>query len=99
MENQDQSFIRKQPRPYLRCFFFSGAKIVRVVFVSNITPQGRDFRFQGTKRYLFVSRENFESTKKMAAEEGQVISCHTVEAWNEQLQKGNDSKKLVIRMF
>lgn len=32
----------------------------------------------------------------MAAEEGQVISCHTLEAWNEQLQKGNESKKLVI---
>lgn len=32
----------------------------------------------------------------MAAEEGQVIACHTVEAWNEQLQKGNDSNTLVI---
>jgi membrane-associated HD superfamily phosphohydrolase len=29
------------------------------------------------------------------AEEGQVISCHTVEAWNEHLQKENESKKLV----
>lgn len=28
---------------------------------------------------------------------GQVISCHTVEAWEEQMQKGNnDSEKLVI---
>ncbi|KAI9109625.1 hypothetical protein QN277_027716 [Acacia crassicarpa] len=35
----------------------------------------------------------------MAAEEGQVISCHTVEAWNEQLQKGNDSKKLIVVDF
>ncbi|KAJ4964947.1 hypothetical protein NE237_016796 [Protea cynaroides] len=26
--------------------------------------------------------------------EGQVISCHTVEAWTEELQKGNKSKKL-----
>ncbi|XP_010254672.1 PREDICTED: thioredoxin H-type-like [Nelumbo nucifera] len=33
------------------------------------------------------------------AEEGQVISCHTVEAWNEQLQKGNESKKLVVVDF
>ncbi|KAJ7966810.1 Thioredoxin [Quillaja saponaria] len=33
------------------------------------------------------------------AEEGQVISCHTVEAWNEQLQKGNDSKKLIVVDF
>lgn len=29
------------------------------------------------------------------AEEGTVISCHSLDAWNEQLQKGNDSKKLV----
>jgi len=30
-----------------------------------------------------------------ASEEGQVIGCHTIEAWTEQLQKGNESKKLV----
>ncbi|XP_022739734.1 thioredoxin H1 [Durio zibethinus] len=35
----------------------------------------------------------------MAAEEGQVISCHTFESWNEQLQKGNESKKLVVVDF
>jgi hypothetical protein len=39
----------------------------------------------------------------MAAEEGQVISVHTVESWKEQIQKGNDSKKLVqfkyLRIF
>ena len=35
----------------------------------------------------------------MATEEGQVIGCHTVEAWNELLQKGNESKKLVIYLF
>ncbi|XP_042479511.1 thioredoxin H-type-like [Macadamia integrifolia] len=33
------------------------------------------------------------------AEEGQVIGCHTVEAWNEHLQKGNESKKLVVVDF
>ncbi|KAJ4965893.1 hypothetical protein NE237_017742 [Protea cynaroides] len=33
------------------------------------------------------------------AEEGQVIGCHTVEAWTEQLQKGNESKKLVVVDF
>lgn len=32
----------------------------------------------------------------MAAEDGQVIGCHTVEAWNDQLQRGNESKKLVL---
>ncbi|EEF28248.1 thioredoxin H-type-like isoform X3 [Ricinus communis] len=35
----------------------------------------------------------------MAAEEGQVIGCHTVEAWNEQLQKGNDTKGLIVVDF
>ncbi|KAF9619241.1 hypothetical protein IFM89_005795 [Coptis chinensis] len=34
-----------------------------------------------------------------STEEGQVISCHTLEAWNEQLQKGNDSKKLIVIDF
>ncbi|KAJ8451966.1 hypothetical protein Cgig2_007449 [Carnegiea gigantea] len=33
------------------------------------------------------------------AEEGQVISCHTVEAWEEQLQKANESKKLMVVDF
>ena len=28
-----------------------------------------------------------------------MIGCHTVEKWNEQLQKGNDSKKLVVVDF
>ncbi|KEH36211.1 thioredoxin [Medicago truncatula] len=28
------------------------------------------------------------------AEEGQVIEVHSVEAWNEQILKGNDSNKL-----
>ncbi|WJX09271.1 hypothetical protein P8452_05833 [Trifolium repens] len=35
----------------------------------------------------------------MAAEEGQVISVHTVESWKEQIQKGNDSKKLIVVDF
>ncbi|KAI9200600.1 hypothetical protein LWI28_010310 [Acer negundo] len=35
----------------------------------------------------------------MAEEEGQVISCHTIESWNEQLQKGLESKKLVVVDF
>ncbi|KAK7406761.1 hypothetical protein VNO78_08392 [Psophocarpus tetragonolobus] len=34
-----------------------------------------------------------------ASEEGQVISCHTVEAWNDHLQKANESKKLVVVDF
>ncbi|KAK4770560.1 hypothetical protein SAY87_031092 [Trapa incisa] len=33
------------------------------------------------------------------AEEGQVIGCHSVVAWNEQLQKANESKKLVVVDF
>ncbi|KAE8674012.1 Thioredoxin H-type [Hibiscus syriacus] len=30
---------------------------------------------------------------KMAAEEGQVTACHSLQAWNEQLQECNESKK------
>ena len=32
----------------------------------------------------------------MAAE---VVACHTIDAWTEQLQKGNESKKLVVIDF
>ncbi|KAK1363521.1 Thioredoxin domain-containing protein [Heracleum sosnowskyi] len=32
-------------------------------------------------------------------EEGQLISCHTIEAWEEQLQKGNNSNKLIVVDF
>lgn len=35
----------------------------------------------------------------MASEEGQVIGCHTVEAWNEQLEKGNATQQLVFFLF
>lgn len=35
----------------------------------------------------------------MASAGGEVISCHTVDAWNEVLQKGNESKKLVISIY
>lgn len=33
------------------------------------------------------------------SEEAQVIACHTVDGFNEQIQKGNDSKKLVTFIF
>ncbi|CAK8569044.1 unnamed protein product [Lathyrus sativus] len=33
------------------------------------------------------------------AEEGQVIGVHTVEAWKEQLKKGDESKKLIVVDF
>ncbi|KAJ1408010.1 Thioredoxin-like superfamily [Sesbania bispinosa] len=33
------------------------------------------------------------------AEEGQVIGVHTVESWTEQLNKGNESKKLIVVDF
>ncbi|KAG6702833.1 hypothetical protein I3843_07G053200 [Carya illinoinensis] len=46
---------------------------------------------------IFWERE--KSVREMAAEEGQVIGVHTVEAWNEQLQKGNGSKKLMVVDF
>ncbi|CAL5383522.1 unnamed protein product [Camellia sinensis] len=35
----------------------------------------------------------------MASEEGQVISCHTLDQWNNQLQTANDTKKLVVVDF
>ncbi|KAE9458603.1 hypothetical protein RHMOL_Rhmol07G0309100 [Rhododendron molle] len=35
----------------------------------------------------------------MASAVGEVISCHTVDAWNEVLQKANESKKLVVVDF
>ncbi|WCJ43522.1 Thioredoxin H-type [Euphorbia peplus] len=35
----------------------------------------------------------------MAGEEGQVIGCHTLEAWNDHLQKANDNKKLLVIDF
>ncbi|GER40397.1 thioredoxin [Striga asiatica] len=31
--------------------------------------------------------------------EGQVIGCHTIDAWNEHIQKGNDNKKLIVVDF
>ncbi|CAK7346302.1 unnamed protein product [Dovyalis caffra] len=33
------------------------------------------------------------------AEEGQVIACHTVDAWKEQFEKGKESKKLIVVDF
>ncbi|CAN4122908.1 unnamed protein product [Withania somnifera] len=32
-------------------------------------------------------------------EEGQVIGCHKVEEWNDHLQKGEESKKLMVVDF
>ncbi|KAI4321614.1 hypothetical protein MLD38_034977 [Melastoma candidum] len=37
--------------------------------------------------------------RKKMAEEGQVIGCHSVESWKEQIQKGTDLKKLVVVDF
>ncbi|KAM7264301.1 hypothetical protein ACFE04_001984 [Oxalis oulophora] len=34
-----------------------------------------------------------------SSDEGQVISCHTVEQWTAQLEKANESKKLVVIDF
>ncbi|KAL2348568.1 hypothetical protein Fmac_002568 [Flemingia macrophylla] len=34
-----------------------------------------------------------------ASEEGLVISCHSVEAWTANLQKGNESKRLIVVDF
>ncbi|CAJ2646483.1 thioredoxin H1 [Trifolium pratense] len=34
-----------------------------------------------------------------SSEEGQVISIHNVDAWNDVLQRGNESKKLIVVDF
>ncbi|KAL3720456.1 hypothetical protein ACJRO7_005296 [Eucalyptus globulus] len=34
-----------------------------------------------------------------SSEEGQVIGCHTVGAWTEQIQKGNEADQLVVVDF
>ncbi|KAL1354883.1 hypothetical protein HN51_006935 [Arachis hypogaea] len=34
-----------------------------------------------------------------SSEEGQVIGCHSVDAWTQQLEKGNESKKLIVVDF
>ncbi|KAG8373240.1 hypothetical protein BUALT_Bualt11G0003100 [Buddleja alternifolia] len=31
--------------------------------------------------------------------EGQVIGCHTIEAWDDQLHKGNNNNKLIVVDF
>ncbi|KAK6938883.1 Thioredoxin domain [Dillenia turbinata] len=35
----------------------------------------------------------------MAGEEGTLIMCHSIDAWNEHLQKANESKKLIVVDF
>ncbi|XP_022132467.1 thioredoxin H-type [Momordica charantia] len=35
----------------------------------------------------------------MAASEGRVIRCNTVDAWNQQIQKGNGSQELIVVDF
>ncbi|KAI3420631.1 Thioredoxin domain-containing protein [Psidium guajava] len=35
----------------------------------------------------------------MATEEGQVIVCHTIGSWTEQIQKGNEPDKLMVVDF
>ncbi|KAK4487793.1 hypothetical protein RD792_005519 [Penstemon davidsonii] len=37
--------------------------------------------------------------RKMSYEEGQVISCHSIDEWKEHFQKGLESKKLVVVDF
>ncbi|KAK6148158.1 hypothetical protein DH2020_019070 [Rehmannia glutinosa] len=55
----------------------------------------------GTSRScaLLREREREEEMATSSESEGQMISCHTVEAWDEQLQKGTDNKKLIVVDF
>ncbi|XP_073144629.1 thioredoxin H-type-like [Henckelia pumila] len=45
---------------------------------------------------FFISRREIQ---EMAAEEGQVFGCHTVDEWKAHFQKGVESKKLVVIDF
>ncbi|XP_050228471.1 thioredoxin H1-like [Mercurialis annua] len=48
---------------------------------------------------LLEDFQNLKEEKKMAEQEGQVIACHTIEAWTEQLNKAQDTGKLVVVDF
>ncbi|CAN7139277.1 unnamed protein product, partial [Brassica rapa subsp. narinosa] len=41
----------------------------------------------------------YKFKQKNMAGEGEVIACHTIEVWNEQIKAANDSKKLVVIDF
>ncbi|OAY50655.1 thioredoxin H1 [Manihot esculenta] len=43
-------------------------------------------------------KTSIQNSEKMA-EEGQVISCHTVQGWTEQLERGQQSNKLIVVDF
>ena len=78
-----------------RTKYIDGKAVILGVLASYIWKKEEEKHNQNTKR----QSRSVERKRKMAGEEGQVIACHTVEAWNEQLQKGNDSKTLVIWPF
>ncbi|XP_047324165.1 thioredoxin H1-like isoform X2 [Impatiens glandulifera] len=52
---------------------------------------------------LYPSKSKFcflnSPTMASSSEEGQVISCHTLEEFNQKMQKGKESKKLVVVNF
>lgn len=56
------------------------------------TSQGKESSFADLPSFDFERKEPEGET---VAEEGQVISCHTVESWAEQFQLAKESKKLV----
>lgn len=54
-------------------------------------PEGA--RLKNTATICFP--RELQTQREMAAEEGQVIGCHTVESWTEHIQKSNEPGKLV----
>ncbi|PON71526.1 DnaJ-like [Parasponia andersonii] len=78
---------------FLKGKWVSKASMVRS-FLPFLVVVGLGLAFGGSTFLTFLAFFTF-----FLVEEGQVISCHTVEAWNEQLQRGNDSRKLMVVDF
>lgn len=70
--------------------------------VAKVAPKTKQYiRIRNTlahrsNKILLHEIEKQKEKEKDMGEEGQVISCHTDQTWEEQLTKANESKKLVI---
>ncbi|KAF2323391.1 hypothetical protein GH714_035204 [Hevea brasiliensis] len=55
--------------------------------------------FQVCKPRIFTYQQLERATQEKMAKEGQVIACHTVQAWTEQLEKAQKTKQLIVVDF
>ncbi|KAF2323395.1 hypothetical protein GH714_035264 [Hevea brasiliensis] len=55
--------------------------------------------FQVCKPRIFTYQQLERATQEKMAKEGQVIACHTVQDWTEQLEKAQKSKQLIVVDF